>query len=174
MVDENHLISRGFTIDLLSLSDKTAMVSGDVNPTVTFVGDAERLPPSSLYVSTLTSTLYQRYGTGDYDWRALASSTSTNSYNITIVDSDYSVVNTDSIILVRSIDEHIDVRLGSASAFARGVGVTIKMIDSSNCSRVCLIADDLESIDSKDRYTITLNNSSYTLISNGVNRWWIV
>lgn len=174
MIDENHLISRGFTIDLLSLSDKTAIVSGDHDPTSTFVGDAERLPTSSLYVSTLTSTMYQRYGAGDHDWRALVSSTSTNSYNITTVDSDYLVINTDRIILVRSSDENIDIHLGPASAFARGVGVTIKKIDSSNCSRVCLIADDLESIDSKDKYTITLNNSSYTLISNGTDKWWIV
>ena len=66
-------LEKSFSIESgLSFDDKIGMFYGNLDPSQTFVGNTGEAPVGSIYLSKVDSTLtniYQRWGTGDLDWR---------------------------------------------------------------------------------------------------------
>ena len=56
----------------MSFDDHVGMFYGTDNPTLTFIGNVTEAPVGSIYVSKVNGTatnIFQRWNTGDYDWR---------------------------------------------------------------------------------------------------------
>lgn len=81
-------ITRGFEIqEALSLDASQGVFWGSTNPSITSVGDVSQAPVGSLYFfngGTSGTNVFQRWGTGDLDWRPAFIGTITPSKSVTV------------------------------------------------------------------------------------------
>lgn len=106
-------------------------------------------------------------GTAD----ALEFSSVTPTYVVTEINDDYSILTTDTHILVDTSVKTIVVELPT-DQMVNGRRITIKDLGNASVNPIAIHGENSEDIDFEPVYAITSNGHSITLFSDGT-QWWV-